>query len=109
MMRWRWILPVLVLVVIGIGIAGAIWGDGDWGPHRHDSVTRVVGQDGTETIVIDEGHGGFFPFFFIFPVGFFLTLILFRAFVFRGRWGRGPWAGGGPGAGNSPAWFDEWH
>src|SRR4051794_15144766 len=98
----RWILPVIVLAVIGLGIAGAIWGDGDWGPDRHDTVTRSVAQDGTETIVIQEGRHGFFPFgFLIFPLGFFLILFTFRALAFRGRWGRGPWGPGGPGAGSA--------
>jgi hypothetical protein len=107
-MMLRWVLPVIVLAVIGLGIAGAIWGDGDWG--HHDVVTRSVSADGTETIVVHDGHGGFFPFgFLIFPFGFFLFFWIFRAFAFRGRWGRGPWGPGGPGAGSNPGWFDEWH
>lgn len=105
----RWILPVIVLVVIGLGIAGAIWG-GDWGPDHRDTITRMVSQDGTETIVVHDGHRGFFPFgFFIFPLGLFATLFLIRAFAFRGRWGHGPWAMGGPRAGDPPGRFEEWH
>lgn len=106
----RWILGAILVAIIGLGIAGAIWGDGDWGPDRDGTVTRTVAADGTETIVVHEGRGGFFPFgFFVFPLGVLLTLLLVRAIVFRGPWGRGPWGGGGPGAGSAPSWFDEWH
>lgn len=108
-----WILAGVLLLVVGVGVAGAIWGDGDWGPDRGggEVVTRSVAADGTETIVIQEGHRGFFPFgIFLFPLVLFGLVMLFRAFAFRGPWGgNGPWTPGGPPAGNAPGWFDEWH
>jgi hypothetical protein len=103
-------LAALVLLVVGIGVAGAVWGDGDWGRHGNDVVSRTVSQDGTETIVVREGHRGFFPFWiFLFPLVIFFWIAVFRALVFRGPWGRGPWTSGGPPANGAPAWFDEWH
>jgi hypothetical protein len=108
----RWLLAGIVLVLIGVGVAGAIWGDGDWGPDRHhDVVTQVNNPDGTQTIVVQEGHGGFFPFgFLLFPLVILFWVLVFRAFVFRGPWGRnGPWTRGGPPAGEPPDWFEEWH
>ena len=111
-MRMRyWIVAGVLALIVGVGIAGAIWGDGDWGPHRDDVVTRSVAADGTETIVIQEGHRGFFPFgIFLFPLVIFGSVLLFRALAFRGPWGgNGPWTPGGPRAGNPPGWFEEWH
>src|SRR5215204_6546833 len=121
-MRRGWIaaLAVLVLVIVGLGVAGAIWGDGDWGRHGSDVVSRTVSQDGTETIVVREGHHGgfgFFPFgLFFFPLVILFWVAIFRAFVFRGPWNGGyrggPWGPGGPPAGNggnAPSWFDDWH
>jgi hypothetical protein len=107
----RWLLAGVVLLVVGIGVAGAIWGDGDWGPDRGEVVTRSIAADGTETIVVHEDHRGFFPFgIFLFPLFIFGLVIFFRAIAFRGAWGRnGPWMPGGPPAGNAPGWFDEWH
>jgi hypothetical protein len=113
-MRRGWIvaLAALVLVVIGIGVAGAVWGDGDWGRHGNEVVSRTVAQDGTETIVVREGHNGFFfPFgLFLFPLVILFWVAVFRALVFRGPWGRGgPWMQGGSPAGSPPGWIEEWH
>jgi hypothetical protein len=122
-MRRGWIvaLAVLVLVIVGLGVAGAVWGDSDWGRHGGDVVSRTVAQDGTETIVVREGHHGgfgFFPFgLFFFPLVILFWVFIFRALVFRGPWNGGyrggPWGPGGPGAGNGsnggPGWLDEWH
>jgi hypothetical protein len=108
----RWLLAALVVAVVGIGVAAVVWGDGDWGPDRHEVVTRSVAPDGTETVVVrEDGRGGFFPFgIFLFPLVLLFWIAVFRAFVFRGPWGRnGPWTRGGPPANEPPGWFDEWH
>ena len=108
---WIVALAALVLLVVGIGVAGAVWGDGDWGRHGNEVVSRTVSADGTETIVVREGHHGFFPFWiFLFPLVIFFWIAEFRALVFRGPWGRGgPWTSGGPPVGESPRWLDDWH
>ena len=119
-MRSRyWILAGVLVLLVGVGVAGAIWGDGDWGPDRDwdrdrgEVVTRTVAPDGTETIIVreDGGHRGFFPFgIFLFPLVVFGLVLLVRALAFRGPWGgNGPWTRGGPPAGNPPGWFEEWH
>ena len=112
-MRRGWIvaLAALVLVVIGAGVAFAVWGDGDWGRHGNEVVSRTIAQDGTETIVVRESRGGFFPFgLFLFPLVILFWVAVFRAFVFRGPWGRGgPWMQGGPPADSPPGWIEEWH
>jgi hypothetical protein len=100
----RWLLPVILLLFIGGGIATAIAvGDG-WDDRHHDEVTRVVDANGDETIVIRDDRP-FFPFGILFiPLFIFLFFGVMRAVFWRGRWGRrGPWDGGAPG------WFDEWH
>ncbi len=104
----RWLFPAIVALLLVGGIATAIAvGDG-WDRH-HDEVTRVVGANGEETIVIRDDRPFFFPFgIFIFPLVFFLFFALMRAFFWRGPRG-GPRNGGGLGNGDAPRWFDEWH
>lgn len=111
----RWMIAALaavVVVVVAVGIGCGVWGDGDWGPnHNNEVVSRTVGQDGSETIVVREGRGGFFPFgLLLFPLVVLFWVAIIRAFAFRGPWGRGgPWVQGGPPAIEPPGWFDEWH
>jgi hypothetical protein len=104
-----WIFVAILALLVAGGIATAIVvGDG-WDRH-HAEVTRVVGANGEETIVIRDGRPFFFPFgIFLVPLVFLLFFGLMRAFFWRGRWGGGPWnSGGGPGNG-APRWFDDWH
>jgi hypothetical protein len=77
-------------------------------------VTRVVGANGEETIIVhDNDRRFFFPGILFIPLFFLFFFGLARAIFWRGRgpWGGGPWQGGpaGPGGGYAPQWFDEWH
>jgi hypothetical protein len=101
-MRRLVFVALLALLVVG-GVATAVHAGDGWG--HHDEVTRVVGTDGNDTIVIHEERPYFFPFgFLIFPFAFFLFFGLMRALFWRGRWG-----GGGPWGGNPRSRFEEWH
>jgi hypothetical protein len=89
----------LAAALIGIGVA-LVRDSGD------DDVTRIVGSDGQETIVVQDDDPQFFPLgLFLLPLLFFLTVGLFFAALGGRRCsGRGP---GGPGA--VPGWVDDWH
>src|SRR5262245_53048069 len=101
-MRHQVFAALLALLVIG-GIATAIYAGDGW-HHHHAEVTRVVGTDGNDTIVIHDDHPYFFPFgFLFFPLAFFLFFGLMRAVFWRGRWGGGPWNG------DPRTRFEEWH
>lgn len=107
----KWLVAALIVAVVGLGSALIFWDhDGDWGPDHRDVVTRSVAADGTETIVVHDERG-FFPFgIFVFPLVIFFTIFVLRGLAFRGHSrGYGPWMRGGPGAGEAPGWFDEWH
>jgi hypothetical protein len=109
----RWVFAaILALLVIGGIVTAAVVADGDgWDRHHDDEITRVVGADGQETIVIrDDDRPFFFPFgIFFFPLVIFLFFALMRGFFWRGGRG-GPWGNGyGPGGRGAPGWFDEWH
>ncbi len=109
----KWIAAAIILAVVGIGAALVGWtADDNWGPDRGgDIVTRSVGEDGTEMIVVREGDRRFSPFgLFIVPLVIFFAIFVLRGFAFHGRSaGFGPWMHGGPGADNPPVWLDEWH
>jgi hypothetical protein len=109
----KWLGAALIVALIGIGAAFAVWHhDDDWGPRNGDVVTRSVAADGTETIVVHEGRDhGFFPFgIFVFPLVIFLTIFALRGLAFRGHSpGYGPWMRSGSGAADTPGWFEEWH
>lgn len=105
----RWLIPLILLLLIGGGIATAVaYGDGwdGWDRHHDEEITRVVNADGSETIVVHDDRPFFFPFgFLFFPLGFFLIFAFLRGFFWRGRWG-----GGGPGGyRGTPPWIDDWH
>jgi hypothetical protein len=108
----KWFGAAVIVAAIGIVVGLGVWNhEGDWGPN-HEVVTRSVAADGTETIVIrEDGDRGFFPFgIFLFPLVIFFTIFALRGLAFRGHsQGYGPWMRGGPGATESPGWFEEWH
>jgi len=67
-------------------------------------------SEGDRTLVVDHGPGwrggfGFFPFFWIFPLFFFL--FLFGAFRRGPRWGGGP--GWGPSTEDLDRRLEDWH
>ena len=102
---------ILALVVIGgIVTVAAVTDHDGWDRHRDDEITRVVGADGQETIVIRDDGRPFFPFgIFFIPLIIFLVFALMRGFFWRGGRG-GPWGNGdGPSGRGAPGWFDEWH
>jgi len=108
----RWLFPAILALLLVGGIATAVAvGDG-WDRHHDNEITRVVGANGDETIVIHDDHPPFFfPFgIFLFPLGFLFFFALMRAIFWRGGWGRGgPWGYGGPGGGAGAGWLEEWH
>jgi hypothetical protein len=107
---WRWVIAGLVVVLVAVGVTAAVNWDDDW--DRHDEgVTRIVAEDGTETIVVREGRPGFFPFgIFLFPLLLFFAFMAVRAFAWRGNGGgNGPWMRSGAPTGEPPSWFQEWH
>jgi hypothetical protein len=100
---------LVVLLLVGIGIGAYNWGVSDGLDHSGKAVevVRYVG-----------GHGGFFPFFLIFPL-FFLALFAFKGAMWR-RHGHDHGPGGhdhGPGGhdhgpGGHGRWeqgFEDWH
>lgn len=111
MKHWMAAVGVGLILLIGVAVLFGVWADGDWGPNRGELVSRSISADGTETIVVREGHRGFFPIgIVLFPLFIFGSVMFFRAIAFRGAWGRsGPWMPGGPPVSGAPGWFDEWH
>lgn len=102
-------LIAFALVGVGIGIGAS--SDGDWGLH-HDAVVVTEGSgaaDVGQTIVVSEGHHGFFfPFGLLF---FGLLVFLLVLAVRRGGRGGGPCGrnGRGPGSSGGPPWLEDWH
>ena len=107
-MRRGWlIVPLVLVVLLGIGASVAAYNAGE----RHGT-NEAVAQIQTEQAngepvnvvhVVDEGHGHFFfPGFFLFPLLFFFLIVA----VARGAW---RWGGGrGPGGWHGPGpWDDE--
>jgi hypothetical protein len=121
MMRTGWlIIPAVVLaLVVGGAIGAAVVNHDDDRGSRVVQVTAPPSESGQapQVITIDDGngrwgHGGFFPFGFLFPLLWIgLIIVLISAFFRRGgRGGPGRW-GGGPG-GWSRDWnagMDDWH
>lgn len=111
-MKRSWIFGGVLLAIVGVIAAIAIWGpDRDW--DRHDNrveVVQVVDDEGNSidpgsTVIVERDRGGFFPFgLFLIPLAFFLFFGLFR-WAFRGP-GGGPW---GPGGDGRSQWLDDWH
>lgn len=110
-MNQRWILPAILVLIVGGIAALAIWGpDRDWDRHREVEVVRVVDDgdattDAGDTIVVERDRG-FFPFgLLFFPLVVLAVFLLLRAVIWGGR-PPGPWHHGGP---PSSAWLDDWH
>lgn len=119
MRRWGPVLAAILGIALLGGIVTAVAAVTDWdGPNRnHDNeITRVVGANGEETIIVhDNDRGFFFPGILFIPLFFLLFFGLARALFGRGS-GPGSWScgprsrrPGGPDAGHVPPWFDEWH
>jgi len=110
MFRGRFLLvPVLLIgLLLGGAIGAALSRSGD--ADREPTVVQVTspgaGTDTTAPQVIeihddDWRHRGFFPFFIVFPIFFFVLVLWVAGGIFRGGW-RGPggrWHDG----------FEDWH
>ena len=96
MKGWSWIFAI---VAAGAFLALVAFGAFRAGEHHaggHNDVVRVVSpvdgsSTGVQVVHVDDGHWGFFPGFFFFPL---LLVLLFFVFFRWGRWRRGPWGGG---------------
>jgi hypothetical protein len=105
MRRGIGVVALLVVVLAGIGIGVGAFNAGE----RH-GVTQGIeqvqaaqenGQEVQVVHVVDDGHHGFFPGFFLFPLVFIgLFFVLGRILRGAGRWGHGGPGGYGPGPWN---------
>jgi hypothetical protein len=107
MSRKPWINVLIALVFLGI-VAGVGWRLYDVGYDHgvNHQIAATATSSGASTVIVhdDYRHGhGFFPFFLIFPIGFFVLFFIVRPLLWRGRWG-GP---GGPGGMRQG--LEEWH
>jgi hypothetical protein len=106
MRRGFLIVPLLLLVLLGVGASVAAYDAGE----RHGTAEAVSqiqsAQANGESVqvvhVVDEGHGFFFPGFFLFPLLFFFLIIAIAKSAWRWGGGRGPGGWHGPGH-----WDDE--
>lgn len=105
MSRTPWVGAVIALIVLGVAV-GVGWRLYDVGYDHgvtHQIETAAAGT-GASTVVVhdDYGHGhGFFPFFLIFPIGFFVLFFILRPMIWGARWGHGP--------GGMREGLEEWH
>jgi hypothetical protein len=99
---WAGVIAALIVVALAVGIGWRVYDVG----YDH-GVTAGVQQAATSSTVVvhdDYGHGhGFFPFFFLFPLGFFFLFFFILRPLMWGR--RGGW---GPGGGMRGG-LEEWH
>lgn len=103
---------LIALTLIGVGIGIGTSTDGNWGRH-HDAVVVNAGGSGAadagQTIVVSDGHPGFFfPFGLLF-FGLFVLLVI--SALRRGGRGGGSCGRSGRGTGSSggPPWLEDWH
>lgn len=103
---WAMLALLLLLGVVGTAIGVTSY---------HAGVTHGLASHENATVVVRDGGEfgfGFFPFFLIFPLGFFLFFAVLRGGFRGGRrgmnsGGRGP--GGGGEGGPMAARMEEWH
>lgn len=103
---WAILALLLLLGVVGTAIGVTSY---------HAGVTHGLASHENATVVVRDGGEfgfGFFPFFLIFPLGFFLFFAVLRGGFRGGR--RGPTPGGwGPRGGDEggplAAKMEEWH
>lgn len=79
---------MLALLVVAL-LAAAGWRLYDVG-YDHGLTDGVAKAATSSTVVVhdDYGHrGGFFPFFLIFPIGFFILFFIVRPLAWGARWG----------------------
>jgi len=99
-----------VLAIAAFTLIAILGPDWDWDRnHSEVAVVKVVddqGQplDGANTIIIERGGPGFFPFgIFFIPLGILFFFGVLRLFFGPRFGGPGPW--GGP----RDEWLNEWH
>ena len=106
--RKPWVRVLIALVFLAIA-AGAGWRLYDTG-YSHgvtDTLTTNAATGGnTSTVIIrdDGARHGFFPFFLIFPLGFFILFFVVRPFAWRSGINRRRF---GPGGMRHE--FEDWH
>jgi hypothetical protein len=107
MRRGIGVVALLVVILGGIGIGVGAFNAGE----RHGvaqgieqvQAAQESGQEVQIVHVVDDGHHGFFPGFFLFPL-FFIGLFLVVGGIFRGA---GRWGHGGPGDHGPGPWNEE--
>jgi hypothetical protein len=113
------IVALLMVILTGVGVGVGAYRAGERSGVAQGIEQVQVAQENGQSVqvvhVVDDGHRGFFPGFFLFPLllfgGFFLIGGIFRG---AGRWGRGPHGhGAGPwneeGRQRFEARAREWH
>jgi hypothetical protein len=104
MRRGFLIVPLLLLVLLGVGASVAAYNAGE----RHGTAEAVSqiqsAQANGESVqvvrVVDEGHGFFFPGFFLFPLLWIFLIVV----IAKGAW---RWGGRGPGGWHGPGSWNE--
>ena len=98
------------LAIIAFALVAIFGPDRDWDRnHRSVEVVQVVddqGQplDGANTVIIDRGGPGFFPFgIFFIPLGILFFFGVLRLFFGPRFGGPGPWRG------QREDWLNDWH
>jgi hypothetical protein len=105
-MRRGWlIVPLILVVLLGVGASVAAYHAGER-TGTADAVAQIQsaqasGEPVQVVHVVDEGHGFFFPGFFLFPLLFIFLIVV----IARGAW---RWGGGhGPGGWHGPGPWNE--
>ena len=106
--RRPWARVVIALIFVGIaaGIGWRLYDAGyDHGVTHQIEAAAAADPGATSTVIVHDrgGDHGFFPFFLIFPIGFFILFFVVRPLAWGGRRGRGF------GPGGMRDGLEEWH
>ena len=107
MRRGMFIVPLILVVLLGVGIGAAAYNAGERNGAA-DATAQIqsaqANGESVQVVHVVDGYGhGFFPGFFLFPL-FFIGLFFLIGGVFRGA---GRWGHGGPGGHGPGPWNDE--
>ena len=108
MRRGMFIVPLILVVLLGVGIGAAAYNAGERNGAA-DATAQIqsaqANGESVQVVHVVDGYGhGFFPGFFLFPLFLFGTFFLIGG-IMRGA---GRWGGkGGPGGWHGPGPWNE--
>ncbi len=98
-------IVALVFLGVAVGVGWRVYDTGYDNGVTHQIETTAA-NPGTSTVIVHDYRRGheFFPFFLIFPIGFFVLFFIVRPLVWGARGGRPGFGPGGMRHG-----LEDWH